>query len=95
MFFAWLILIWGDFMDKDYTKLSKILAVVAVVFLIVFGNFISGSSFDEMLYLIMIPVCAVLIIISGVVLDIKKDIRRLIAEDEKKTDSDSDKSATE
>lgn len=83
-------------MDKDYTKLSKILASAVVVFLIVFGNFISSSSFDEMLYMIMIPVIAVLIILLGVVFDIKKDIRRIISHmEEKETDSESDTNTTE
>lgn len=83
-------------MDKDYTKLSKILAAAVVVFLIVFGNFISSSSFDEMLYMIMIPVIAVLIILLGVVFDIKKDIRRIISHmEEKETDSESDTNTTE
>lgn len=85
-------------MNKDYTKLSKILAAAVVVFLLVFGNFISASSFDEMLYMIMIPVIAVLIILLGVVFDIKKDIRWIkshIEEKETDTDSESDTNTTE
>lgn len=85
-------------MNKDYTKLSKILAAAVVVFLLVFGNFISASSFDELLYMIMIPVIAVLIILLGVVFDIKKDIRWIkshIEEKETKTDSESDTNTTE
>ncbi len=83
-------------MDKDYTKLSKILAAAVVVFLIVFGNFISSSSIDEMLYMIMIPVIAVLIILLGVVFDIKKDIRWIISHiEEKETGTESDKNTTD